>query len=546
MKRVVGFLFILFTSLTFYSCQQSQCPTGFMKPHEEGLLRVSIDNDLSTMDPRRVRDLNTMTFMRMFYEGLVRAKSDGTYEPAVAEKIEVSDDGKVYTIKLKETFWTNGERVEANDFIYAWKSMLTPGFPAPNAYQLYPIKNAQAIKDGKEFVDALGVFEKNKTTLVIELEHAHPEFMQLLSTPFYYPVNYQWAKDYDDSPHTINPGEVPLNGPFVPKSWHQQESLVAAPNPTYWDAKAVKLKKVEFIYSDNNTALQMFKQDGVDWVGSPLSTLPMDALAALKKENCVKIVPADGMFFIRMNTAKPPFTNANIRRGFSQAIDRKSIVENITLAGQPPSTSLVPTNYGLGSTAAHEIYDPSRAASDFARGLKELGLQTDTFPPVTLSYVYSDRNHKIAQTLQRQWKTLLGIDVSLPPSEAKVTMDQIRRGDYMMAIGSWFADIHDPINYLDVFKYKNNGTNNTGWENAKYIEALEKSTTVGTDERKKSLAEAESILLQEMPIVPLFEATFSYMQKPRVEGVYLSPLGYMDFKYASVAKYADDFPPKGD
>lgn len=546
MKKFFGIALLAVTSLFFNACQQSQCPNSFMKPHEDGLLRVAIDNDLTTMDPRRVRDLNTMSFIRMFYEGLVRAKADGTYEPAIAEKIDVSPDGKVYTIKLKETYWTNGERVEANDFIYAWKSMLSPGFPAPNAYQLYPIKNAKAIKEGKEFVDALGVFEKNKSTLVIELENPHPEFMQLLSTPFYFPVNYQWAKDYDDHPQAVNPGEVPINGPFVPKSWRQQDSLTAVPNPSYWDNKAIKLKKIELIYSDNNTALQMYKQDDVDWIGSPLSTLPMDALSALKKEKCVEMVPADGMFFIRMNTDKPPFNNANIRRAFSQAIDRQSIVDNITLSGKP-STTLVPENYKLGSVKAHDLYNPSKAASDFSKGLTELGINIANLPPITLSYVYSDRNHKIAQTLQRQWKTILGVDVALPPAEAKVTMDQIRRGDYMMAIGSWFADIHDPVNYLDVFKYKNNGTNNTGWESPKYVAALDKSAlTSSTSDRNKELVTAESILLEDLPVVPLFEASFNYMKKPRVEGVFLSPLGYMDFKYASIAKYANDLPSNGD
>lgn len=542
-RLIASLLFLIITA----SCQQSTCPPALIKPHEEGLLRVSIDKDPQTVDPRKARDFNTLTLLRMLYEGLVRARPDGTYEPALAKSIDVSKDGLIYTIKLKDAYWSNGQKVQADDFIYAWKMMISPGFAAPNAYQLYPIKNAKAIKDGKEFIDALGVFSQGKSTLVIELEEPNPEFIQMLSTPFYLPVNYDWAKNLDDEGQPVDPIKVPYNGPYILKYWHQQEEIQAVANPKYWDASNIHVKKVQLVVSDNNTAIQLFNQDELDWVGSPLSSIPVDAFSGLKTKGCIENTPADGVVFLRVNTQKPPFNNARIRRALSQAIDRKSIVESLTLADEIPTTHLVPKMYGLHTPDPHALYAPEKALAEFNAGLKELGMTRENLPPLQLAYIYNDRTHKIVQALQRQWKIVLGIEVGLPTTDDKVVLDNIRRGDYTIARGSWYADIHDPANYLDVFKYKDNGTNNTGWENPRYISYMnEAAKAKDEDSRKKALSKAEDVLLSDLPIIPLYQATFSYMKKPRVKDVYLSPLGYLDFRYASVLEYEHDFPPKED
>ncbi len=517
----------------------------YMKPHEEGLIRVSMDRDPQTVDPRKVRDFNTLTLLRMLYEGLVRQKPDGSLEPAIAESIEISPDGKIYTIKLKETYWSNGRRLLPDDFIYSWKTMLSPGFPSPYAYQLFPIKNARAIKEGKEFIDAIGVFSPNKNTLVIELEQPDPEFLQLLSTPYYFPVQYDWAKDMDDEARSYNPAEVPLNGPFVLTSWHQQEEVTAEANPKYWDAKNLQIKKVQLVITDNNAAVQLYKQDELDWMGSPLSSIPVDAFGGLKSEDCITNVPADGVVFLRINTQKTPFSHPKIRRALGKAIDRKSIVDSLTQADEIPTALFVPKMYGLSTETDPLAYAPDQALLEFNAGLKELGMTRESMPPLSLVYIHNDRTYKIVQALQRQWKIVLGIEVALPTADDKVVLDNIRRGDYQIARGSWYADIHDPINYLAVFKYKDNGTNNTGWENAEYTSLMDQASASSDAEKRKALlAKAEEILLREAPIIPLYQATFSYMKKPRVKDVYLSPLGYLDFRYASIIPYEGDFTSK--
>lgn len=539
MKKVLRYctaVLILFLAL---SCQQSSCPSSFMKPHEQGLLRISGETDPETVDPRRGRSIATMNMLRMLYEGLIRVEPNGEIKPALAKSIEISPDGKIYTFHLREAYWSNGARVEAEDFITAWKTMLAQDFPAPNAYQLYPLKNAKAIKDGNEFIDALGVFARNAQTLVVELENPTPEFLQLLSAPFYFPVNSQWAKDFEEN--AMDPTNVPCNGPFLLKQWHHQEEIVFEKNLKYWDAEAVKLKTIRWIIADNNTAIQLFNQDELDWTGSPLSTIPLDVLIALKEKNCIETVPADGIFFLRLNTQASPFTNAKIRHAFSMAIDRKAIVDNITQAGQQPANVLIPPLYGLKHSNEEVSYNPRKALKLFKEGLTELNITQDSLPQLSLCYFAGDRDLKVSQAMQRQWKQVLGVDVQLPNCELKLALDKIRKGEYTLARGSWFADIHDAANYLEVFKYKNNGTNRTGWENPHYIELLNQAAQANDSLHRTELLErAQDLLLQDLPIIPLYDATFSYMKKPRVREVYLSPLGYLDLKNAFIAQYNID------
>lgn len=509
-----------------------------MKPHEEGLIRISGESDPETIDPRRARNLHTMTLLRMLYEGLVRLEPNGELKPALASRIEVSSDEKVYTFYLREAYWSNGNRIEAEDFVYAWKSMLAQDFPAPNAYQLFPIKKARAIKEGNEFVDALGVFAKNSETLVIELENPTAEFLQLLSTPVYFPINNQWAKDQLENEGSWNPIEAPYNGPFVLKEWSHNDEIIAVKNPNYWDANSVKLKKIHWIIADNYTAIQLFDKDELDWAGSPLSTIPIDVLSSLKSKGCIETIPADGVFFLRLNTQRIPFSNAKIRHAFSMAIDRKAIVEKIAQLDQPVTTALVPSFYDLKTTSENIAYNPIKALLFLNEGLKELGLTS--LPSVSLCYTHQDRENKIAQAMQHQWKLILGVDVQLPNCERKMALENIRKGDYTLASGSWFADYHDASNYLEVFKYKNNGTNNTGWENTQYIELLNQAAGSTNEKRRVLLEKAQNLLLEELPIIPLYEATFSYMKKLRVRDLFLSPLGYLDFKHAYIAQYTID------
>jgi len=469
--------------------------------------------------------------MQMLYEGLTRAQADGETTPALATSVTISPDQKTYTFHLRASAWSNGEPITAKDFEETWKSTLNPQFPSPNAYQLYAIKGAQAAKEGRIPVSEICVHSPDTSTLVVELEHPTPYFLHLTATHFFYPVHAS-LREQSGEKNTLPDSAVVTNGPFKLENWSHHNALTAIPNSHYWDHKNVRLDKIQLVILDNPTALQLFQQSKLDWMGSPLSTISVDALASLKNEAKLEITPAAGVYLFRVNTEKPPFNHVKMRQAFALALNRADLVEHVLQGNQEPAMGLVPYSLG-GSQSLLNDNNVELARRLFKESLEEQSLTMASLPKISIQYATGERAHKIAQVAQQQWKEALGVDVALQSNEAKVHYDQLKNHHYQLAIGSWFADFHDPISFLDVFKLKENGTNNTQWENPQFIQILNASALAqDTEERKKLLNQAEQVIINEMPVIPLFYSSYNYVKNPAIKGVYFSQLGYLDFKNA--------------
>ncbi len=491
------------------------------------VVRVSCENDPQTLDPRRARDLLTVTVMHMLYEGLMRNDADGQPAFAMAEAVTLSPDQRVYTFTLRNSAWSNGDPVTAYDFERTWKSALDPHFPSPNAYQLYVIRGAKAAKEGSVSIEQVGVHALDAHTLRVELEQSTPYFLQLVATHFYYPAH---ASLVAQGTHGNEAWQPVTNGPYQLEYWKRQNEFSAVPNRHYWDASAIRLDELVLVLLDNSTALQLFQKGELEWTGSPLSTLPSDALASLKREGTLQVLPAAGVYLLRVNTARPPFTHAKMRQAFALALNRQELVEHVLQGGQIPALGIVPPSF-MPTPPLFRDHDVAQARSLFEEALHEQQLTVDTLPPVAIAYASGERAHKIAQVAQQQWKEVLGVQAQLHSMEAKVYYDRLKQHDYQLGVGSWFADFRDPIAFLEVFKLRNNGTNNTEWEDPVYIAQLDASSElVEEDQREKKLQEAETTLIREMPLIPLFYSAYNYVKKPTLKGVYFSELGYLDFK----------------
>lgn len=490
-------------------------------------ISVALSDDIQTLDPRLARTTNSVTIEHMLFDGLMRKNYAGKIVPAVAERVEVSDDGRVYTFHLRDSFWSDGSPVTAHSFEYAWKSMLSPDFPAPNAHQLYAIKGAKAAKLGKASLNEVGINCLDDKTLEVKLEAPTPYFLELTTTHFFSPVNAEWDLNRKKSRDAIV-----VNGPFMLSEWKKNNEISFVKNPNYWDSQNVRLEKITFVITDETTALQMFERKEIDWAGSPLSLIPPDAIAMLQSQKRLVITPAEGTHWFRINTEKPLLHNKNIRKALALALDRKAIVDHITQANQLPATGIIPPHFALQNRPYFEDHDIIKAWTHFQEGLKELALSKDDLPSISLCHAPSERDKKIAQAVQQQWKKALGIEIALDTCEHSVFIEKVNQRDYDLSFGSWFGDISDPINFLEVFKYKNSKINNTQWESDSYVALLEASSTAFTSvNRSKLLAEAERELIDEMPVIPLYHATFNHLSR-NVAGVYFSPLGYLDFTYA--------------
>ncbi len=509
--------FILFFLLIVSACQNPK------KPSEPPYAKMNLVSDPSTLDPAAARSLNDLTLARMFFEGLTRMGPEAEPQLALARSVEISADLKTYTFELGEMFWSNGQQIKASDFVYGYRRALAPSFNGSYVSSLYCIKNGRQVKEGALSQEALGIQAIGDKTLVIHLEYPIPYFLKLLTIPVFFPI----CEEVDQKvPRWMQKTETFVcNGPFYPKKWEHASSLLATKNPHYWDVKNVELEGIEFLMVTGETELKLYEKKQLHWAGSPLSTLPVDALKDLKEKGALHARPILGTCFIRINTERLP--DPLMRRSLSSAISRQELTAHVLAGAQIPASGLVPP-----ALCREKKVHFSDGAIEEARAL----MQGTTSPnKLTLTYVANERNHHLTQALQEQWRGSLGIEVALEGLEPKIYYDRIGRQDYDLALGSWTAEVEDPINFLELFKHKTSGTNNTLWENIAYRDLLGASfQSLDPTERLKLLEQSEEILMKEMPIIPLYHYTLLYLQDDQLEGVVISSLGVLDFKWAKL------------
>lgn len=515
--------FIVFLAIFFSACQNSSTK-------ENNVLKLNISTEPPTLDPRLSWDLVSFNVLRTLYDGLVRDSNDGTgVVPAMAESYEISDDKKTYTFHLRDAVWSNGDPVVAEDFVYAWKWILSPKTPSPSVYKLYYILNAENVKTGKADPSTLGLHAPDSKTLVVTLEKPTPYFLELLVLACYYPVNHriaeqnpQWAENFQT---------FVSNGPFKLSTWQPHDKIVVTKNPTYWDADAVKLSRIEMVMVNNSdTELNMFENGDLDWAGRPLTVgLPTDSLESLREKGLLKTSPWAATTYYTFNTKKYPFNNKKIRQAFAYAINREEIVKHVLQGQEEVSLSLLPTSLKVQDTPYFQDNDIETAKKLFKEGLAELNIRRKQFPKITLIFNTSDIQLKLAQAIQEQWRKVLGVNIDLKHYEWKVYLDEVSKKEFTIARFGLQSAYNDPMTILEVYTDPNNSMNRSSWYNKYYNQLIENSFYQLPEDRKITLNEAEQIIMDEMPVIPLFFSTMSRLENPRLKGVAISPVGLIDF-----------------
>ena len=510
----------------------SSCRKSPQRPkHQE--LHFSLKSDPVSFDPRKCADHASSAVINLCFEGLTRLDAHSNPEMALASSVEVSEDKTVYLFHLREAYWSDGTKITASDFENTWKTLLDPAFPCEFANNLYIIKNARAAKTKGGSLGDIGIQSLDESRLRVELEHPVPYFLSSLACTYFFPCPAERAS-------TLKRGEEEryvVSGPFRIKSFRSQDSIVFEKNPFYWDREQVRLERVTFsLVQDEGTELSMFERGELDWAGYPLSNLPTDAIRSLAKRKTLEEYPIAGTYFYTFNTKKFPFNNVHIRRAFALAMNREEIVTNVTEMDQMPATALIPgLVWGEKSSSYFKDNDATEARRSFNKGLQELGLSKSQFPKVSLSYNSLTGHHKIAQAIQQQWRAVLGIESTLENKEWKVFLDEVRQGEFQVARMGFLALAPDPIAFLDPYRYLSSSLNQSGWSNPTFSELLEEADfTQDPVERFALLKKAESILVHDMPIAPIYFYTGAYVKKPYVKGVILSELNILDLKRAYI------------
>lgn len=503
------------------------------------MLKISFTHDPHTLDPRKGSDPVASTVHFTLFEGLTRMNEQSTHEPSVAKSIEVTDDGLIYTFHLRKAHWSNGDPVIAEDFAYAWRTILDPNFPAPNAHLLFPIKNAEKVKNGEKDSCSLGIDTLDDMTLQITLERPTPYFTDLTSFCVLFPVPSKIAKRNPRWADTLGTDFV-TNGAYVLDEWKLSNQLVFKKNDHFWDRDHVKLDKISAVIIDNETtALGMFEQGELDFMGSFLANIQTEWIPELKKKYQLDYRPLGATKFTTFNTQNFPFNNVNIRKAFAYAIDRQSLVNDVTQSEEEPAYGFVAPimKGGLTRTFLEEA-SQQKAQAYLQKGLEELGLKNASeLGELRYDYYTNVMEKRLAQALQQQWVKTLGVNVRLNESEFNVMMERLNKHNYQFGQFMYVAQYNDVMNILDRFKIQSNLKNYPVWENPEYIRLLEDSAYVqDRQKRLEVLEKAEAIMAEEMPLAPIYHWGNLTITHPRVHNFFISPVGSIHLMYTWVDK----------
>ncbi|MCI5051768.1 MAG: peptide ABC transporter substrate-binding protein [Simkaniaceae bacterium] len=525
------FLLVLFLLVFCTSCSK--------KPPEQQRqsLNVNFAFEPLTLDPRKGGDYISSSMHFMLFQGLTRYTPQSSTALALADQVEISNNRLTYTFHLREAYWSNGDPIVAADFEHSWKSMLDPSFPAPNAYLLYPIKNAKRAKNGEISTNEVGVRAINDKTLVVELRKPTPYFLELTSFCALFPINHKVELN-NPNWHEVHNEDFVCSGPFSLKEWRTKDLITIHKNPKYWNHCEISLEEINIsLIESSMTAYQMYENGDIDLMGTCFSEIPIDSIPHLVANQLIHSNPIGATSFITFNTTRFPLSHPKLRRALAYAIDRKSIVDDIKQLGETIATGPVaPILKGGKTTEFYEDANLPLARKLFQEAIEELGILK---PDLKFQFAFMtyNFNERVAQEIQQQWKKAFDIDIPLIGVEIKTFLDTLNRRDYDLALFSWSAQYRDPMNVLDRFKYKNTPKNYADWENLRYAKILNQSEKIpDAQKRYEFLEKAERIFTSEMPVTCLYHWNMSYLKKDYVDGFYISPIGSVHLDNVKIKK----------
>jgi len=473
------------------------------------------------IDPHIVTGVPEHHILISLCEGLTIPNAfDDDNLPGAAESWSVSDDGKTYIFKLRKNGkWSNGDPVTAEDFVWSWQRILTASLGSQYPDMLYYLEGAQEYHTGlNDDFSSVGVKALDNYTLEVKLKAPTPFFTGLLSHYSTWPVHKETVLKHgsidDRNGEWTRPGNFVCNGAFNLKSWELNNKIVVEKNPMYWDASTVKLNEIHYYPVSNvMTEDRMFRAGQLHVT----STLPSQKCPVYLEENNpdLRIDPYMGTYFYRLNTTNPYLSDVKVRKALAYSIDRKLLVEKVTKCGQIPAYSFTPPGSNGYEPTTSIPFDPGLAK----QLLIEAGFNSENkFPKLEILFNTNEDHRKIALAIQQMWQQNLGIEVELVNQDWKVYLSREMVGDFQVSRAGWIGDYEDPNTFLDLMR-PNRGNNKTGWEDASYDSLMAKANSTNNQtERYELLDEAEKILIENMPIIPLYTYVRSYQLSPDVKG----------------------------
>jgi len=495
------------------------------------VLEYDLHDEPETLDPARVSDVAGKQLVNAIYEGLLRQKPDGSYENAMAIDWTMEEMGEKYVFKMRDVNWSDGEKVTAQDFVFAWKRVLDPHTKSPLAYLLYDIKNAEGYNrsSDKEYhgvkteADDVAIYSLDDETLVIELRQANPGFFKKLNHPVFFPIPQHVVKEFGE--HAFELENLKGNGPFLLSEHIAGSKYILNKNLDYWDEKNVSLDAITcYIDSEKQDTWQMFNKDKIDLT----LHIPQDQLEEEQQLGRLQTSPIFANYYYQFNTNSKPLKDNRVRRALSMALNREALVNEVLQGRQKAARGLIPHNAQNNLLLDNNLEDARKL-------LVEAGFSDGVDFPELEMLVDNEESHLyLADALQTQWKDNLGINVNIIPLSWEERKERIQLHEYDLALSGWIVDYADKIEFLERYVFRI-GQNTTGWSNSEYDNWVNIAKgSINEEERIEALRQADSLLMIEMPVLPLYDYTRVVAIKEGIEGCYLPPAGVeLEFKWIS-------------
>jgi oligopeptide transport system substrate-binding protein len=516
--------FIVITALFFAGCSKHPSVSAADNVAPKKILNFGNGAEPQDIDPQTVTGQPEQNIVLALFEGLVSYDPRDLHPvPGVAKSWEISPDGLDYTFHLREDAkWSNGDPVTAQDFVRSYQRMLTPALAAQYAYMIFNyVAGAKDYYDGKlKDFSKVGIKATDEHTLQIMLLNPTPYLLKAMCHEAWCPVPVATIARFGglDRKGTdwTRPENIVGNGPFRLKAWLPHQKIVVERSPTYWDDASVKLDEVDFYPVESpDTEEHMFRTGQLDITYE----VPRQKIAIYQRDHpeqlCIETLLA--LYFYCCNVRQPPLDNVKVRRALALAIDRESLVKNVTKAGERPA-------YAISCPGVAGYFPQARLTGtldDARRLLAEAGYPNGRgFPRLELIYNTQETHRAVAEAIQQMWKKNLNIDITLSNQEWKVYLDSLTTHNFQLARYGWIADYIDPNVFLDLWE-TGNGNNYTNWGNPEYDRLLVASRAARTDTERYTLYQKmDAILVNELPSIPIFYYAWPRLVNPKVKGFY--------------------------
>jgi oligopeptide transport system substrate-binding protein len=525
-KKIMAILIILCVSLAATAASAAQAP--------KKVINYSNGNAPPVLEPIMNNYLKGSYIVNNLYDGLTRIGKDGVAELAYAESYKVSDDGLTYTFKIRKgAKFSDGSPLTARDWETSFKHRLSPEVASPGINLYLFVKGAEAYNQGKGKVEDVAFKALDDNTLEIKLENPTPFFLDVVC--YYIPYKMDVVKK---NPEWFKKPETYIgNGAFRVKSLNPQTGFVFEKNPHYYDAANVKIDEVNYNFIDDYAvALEAYRKGELN-VNDELNA---EAISSFKNSKELVIFPRIGTSYISIQTGN--IKDARVRKAMSLALDREAIVKNILGMPYIPAQGLVPYGIHWGSKEFRDVAG-NLVKTDVAEAKKLLaeagypdGKGLPTFRIITMNNQEDTDN---AQAWQSMWKQI-GINSEIATYESSVYWDLIDPGEWEAARDGWTGDYDDPKTNLFLWQaYRQGPAKDVRWydtPNAKEFDRLMRAADSELDKEKRMnlFKEAERVILDDMPIIPLWHAVEPILIKPEVTGIVKSNIGHIYFQYADV------------